>query len=507
MAASLPASAGATAPTDAAPGSGWYSAGHDLADTHSNPAERRVGPADVASLAPRWTFTTGGSVSAIPTVAHGTVYAPDWAGNLWAVDAGTGPAVWNRKIGDYTAEPGDISRVSPAYWAGELVLGDNSQVSSATAGADMFAVDAATGARRWLTKVDADPFAIITGSPVIADGVVYVGVSSRTETTDDTNPTFRGSVVALDAATGRLLWKTYMVPVGYNGGAVWGSSPVVDRETGMLYVGTGNNYSTPPGMCDMPDQTGCTPPDPADHIDSIVALNLRTGALTWSRPTLTADTWTVAERYGPDFDFGASPNLFTTAISGHRRTLLGIGQKSGVYWALDPATGAIVWDTAVGPGSPIGGIEWGAAVDGQRIYVEIGNWSQIPYTLQGTGPYAGQTVTGGSWAALDPATGRVLWQTPDPGSFIDIGALSVANGLVYAGSLAASGPNMYALDAATGTVRWSFASGGAVISAPAVVDGTVYWGSGYRTQGFPPPLGYYGDNDKLYAFSLPSGEH
>lgn len=482
---------------------GWAFAGQNLSDTHYAAAEHTIGPRNVARLTQRWVFTAGGSVSATPTVVRGVVYVPDWGGNLWAVRAATGRAIWSRRIADYTGVDGDISRLTPAYWHGELVTGDGALNSSVTKGAYMFAVDARTGALRWRTKVDSDPAAIVTSSAVVADGIVYAGVSSNAEAASAV-PTFRGSVIALDARTGRMLWKTYTVPEGYTGGAVWSSTAVVDHKTGLLYVSTGNNYTTPPGVCGMPDETGCTPPPASNHIDSVLALGLRSGAIVWSRPTLTADTWTVAQRFGPDFDFGAGPNLFTTTINGRSTDVLGVGQKSGVYWLLNPVDGAIIWATAIGPGGPLGGIEWGTATDGKRIYASIGNWAQLPYTLQGSGPYAGRTVTGGSWTALDAATGKIIWQTPDPqGDFVDDSMISAANGVVYAGSWAPSGTNMYALDARTGAVTWAFASGGAVAGGPAIVDGTLYWGSGYHTETFRPPLGYDGENNKLYAFSLP----
>ena len=100
---------------------------------------------------------------------------------------------------------------------------------------------------------------------------------------------------------------------------------------------------------------------------------------------------------------------------------------------------------------------------------------------------------------MDPATGKILWQTPDPAGSFDIGFVSVANGVVYGGSVATTGTNMYALDAATGKIRWSFASGGSVTGGAAIVDGSVYWGSGYcGTECFTAPT----NNDKLYAFGL-----
>jgi polyvinyl alcohol dehydrogenase (cytochrome) len=185
----------------------------------------------------------------------------------------------------------------------------------------------------------------------------------------------------------------------------------------------------------------------------------------------------------------------TNPVTGAPEQLIGAGQKSGYYWALDPATGKLVWRTKIGPGGAGGGIFWGSATDGTNIYSAEADANKAPYTLQGSGPYAGQTITGGSWTAMNAATGAILWQTPDPQSASDTGYVSVANGVVYAGSNASTGTNMYALDASTGAILWSFASGGEVRSGAAIVGAKVYWGSGYRG----------GHNNKLYAFGLPAG--
>lgn len=209
---------------------------------------------------------------------------------------------------------------------------------------------------------------------------------------------------------------------------------------------------------------------------------------------------------GPDLDFGAAPNLFniTDPNTGQPRQVLGIGQKSGVYWALDPDDGSLVWSRKVGPGGLGGGVEFGTATDDQRVYVAEANTDRLPVTLSGTGPFAGQTVTSGFWSALDPITGAILWQTPDPVDSKNPGFVTVANGVVYAGSAAGSGGNMHALDADTGAVLWSFESGGSVFSAPAVVHGRLFWGSGYTQNGAcPSGFNTCTANDKLYAFGLP----
>ena len=227
-------------------------------------------------------------------------------------------------------------------------------------------------------------------------------------------------------------------------------------------------------MCTFPGQTGCALPPADDHDDSVLALDPATGAMRWSKATLSSDVSNGAcsANCGPDSDFGSGPNLFRLPSG---RQLLGIGQKNGVYWALDPRTGAVVWKTVAGPAGGNGGIEWGSATDGGRIYVAEGNWDGVPYQIT-SGSGRRSTTGGGFWAALDAATGRILWQVADPQQAADLGFVSTANGLVYAGSTAATGDDMYVLDAATGGVLWSFASGGAVASGAAIVDGTVYWG-------------------------------
>ena len=489
---------------------GWRIAGHDLNNSRSARAERQIDVSNVSQLGVRWAFTTGSDVSATPTVAGNSVYFPDWAGNLFAVRADTGQLLWSHQISDYNGRPGSIVRVSPAIYDDELIIGDNMSTSVVHDGAHVIAVDRNSGALRWITEVDSHPAAIVTGSPVFNGTTVYVGVSSQEEGLA-TNPaypccTFRGSMVALDVFTGAILWKTYTVPDnggvpgGYSGNAIW-SPPAIDPDRGSLYIGTGNNYTVPDAVLQCRQQAidsgnsdaNCTAPD--DYFETLLALDLTTGAVKWARGVSAFDAWTVAclssppgpncpSPAGPDFDFsGSGPNLIGDVV--------GIGQKSGVYWALNAATGEILWGTAVGPGGVTGGIQWGTATDGTRIYVAITNSTHASYTLANGGP----TITWGSWAALDPRTGRILWQTADPTEgALDPGAVSVANGVVYAGSYSGM---MHALDASTGQVVFGFASGGSVIGAPSIVAGSVYWGSGYRR------IGGIGNN-KVYAFGVPA---
>jgi polyvinyl alcohol dehydrogenase (cytochrome) len=495
-------------------GATWVSAGHDLQNTRYQNTESKIGAGNVANLAVKWQFTTGGDVSATPAVDGSTVYFPDWAGNLYAVDQTTGNQVWSHKVSDYTGLAGDFARATPAIFGNLLIFGD--QGGRVGGGAWMLAVNKQTGNLVWKTQVESvGTFALITQSAVVDGSTAYVGVSSAEELYEAFIPgyvccTFRGSMLALNANTGQILWQTYTMPSGvrgdsYTGGSVWGSTPVIDHARNSVYIGTGNNYSMPISVqncvaaaTDPAATQACISPN--NHFDSVMALDLKTGAVKWSSVAIPSDSFNAScifpgnpnnncpQPGGPDYDFGQGPALFTVRPNGNGKPvdLLGAGQKSGQYWTFNPDTGAVVWVTQVGPGGTLGGLEWGSATDGNRIYVAISNNEGKPF-LGGTS---------GGWSALDAATGQILWQTADPTGGIDPGAVSAANGVVYGCSLDAQG-HMYGLDAATGNIKWSFASGGSCNSGAAISNGVVYWGSGYSNFGLGTP------NNKFYAFGLP----
>ena len=471
----------------------WPMAGHDLANSRSQPNENRIGKSNVSSLTTKWIFRAGGDISATPTVGNDAVFFPDWAGNLYAVRRDNGQQLWSARITQYDGAANAYARVSPALHGPDLIIGDiasSPTVAQPHDGARVMAVNRQTGAPHWVTQVEKNQAAIITGSPVVVGDVVVVGISSNEEALADQPGyvccTFRGSFVALDANTGKVLWQTYTVPDnggktgGYSGGAIW-QPAAVDAAQGLIYVGTGNNYSVPDSVeaCQAKAGIGMAAPctDPADYFDSVLVLNLRTGAVVRSRHLHGYDVWTVAciapkagvtcpSPAGPDYDLsGSGPNLLSGVV--------GFGQKSGVFWGLNPTNNDVIWSTPVGPGSTLGGIEWGTATDGERVYAAITNNLHGTYRLEPSG----QNITWGSWSALNAHNGRIMWQTADPTEgAVDMGAVSVANGVVYAGSYSGM---MVALDADTGTILWTFQSGGSVLDGPAIADGVVYWGSGY----------------------------
>ena len=338
-------------PAGAAPGgTGWNSAGGDRQNTRYAASEAKISPSTVSGLTQKWVVTTGGDVSATPAVDNEKVYFPDWAGNLYAVDKATGGVAWQKKISDYTGIPSDKARATPAFTDSTLVIGNQGPFGG---GGAIMAINKATGALLWKTQLESHPAAIITQSATIFDGVVYVGVSSLEEAIAAFVPgyiccSFRGSMAALDLATGRILWKTYLTPsADFPGNAVWGSSPAIDTKRRSVYVGTGNNYNVPDSVLacitaaggDPAAERECLPAD--NHFDAILSLDIRTGAIKWATSALPFDAWTVAcifdenhpncpQPAGPDYDFGQAPALFK-ATNGTRtarrrpeeRTVLG----------------------------------------------------------------------------------------------------------------------------------------------------------------------------------------
>jgi polyvinyl alcohol dehydrogenase (cytochrome) len=490
----------------------WPRGGRDLGNSRSNSLEWRINARRAARLAPRWTIATRGEVSATPAVSDGAIYFPDWAGYLTKADARSGRVRWSRHVSEYTGVEGNISRTSPAVSHGIVYIGD--QGGSVGAGARLIAVDAQTGDLVWSQVVDAHPAAQLTQSPMVFDGLVYQGVSSvefaLAGEPGYTCCTFRGSLVAADASTGRIKWQTYTVPDnggqpgGYSGASIWGGTPAIDPSRRRVYVTTGQNYAVPPEAkaCQLAGGTPAQCLSPDNHKESILALDLDSGAIEWSAGPEVFDDWNggcipgfppdnCPESPGPDYDFGTGAQVFTIHVAGQLLQVVGAGQKSGEYWLLNAGTGDVLWSAAVGPGGLNGGIQWGTATDGRRIYVAEANFERKPHTL-----LDGRTITSGSFAALDAATGAILWQVPDPTDGIDTAAVTVANGVVFAGSLTG---RMFALDAATGEIRWQFQGQGPSAAGPAVVDGVVYWGNGYPNRLLipsPPSASTF------YAFSL-----
>jgi polyvinyl alcohol dehydrogenase (cytochrome) len=490
----------------------WLFAGGDVSDSHAMLSPRAGNPGQLSKtstphLALKWTYPTAGNVFAIPTVEEGGLYVPDSFGWLYKLNPATGALLWKHRLGDFTGNTSSTTRSSPAIGAkGEILVGDQAK-------ADIVAINRASGVLLWKTTVETDKHALIVGSPIVYEGLVYVGVGSDEEGIGQTipgyQPVFRGSIVALDEKTGAIVWKFYTVPSGYAGAAVWASSPVVFTADHALIVATGNNYAVPASVAacvgvagnDKSAQLACM--DPANLVDAIVSLDLKTGKPKWSRRLQGADTWNYSCTgkdvgcelpAGSDSDFASMPNLvMNSAFVGtpddrggvSQKYVLGAGQKSGVYWRINPFNGGLFGSTFVGSGD----IRFGSAVDTlnkSKVFVAVADDSHLTNVLAGQN---GVKVTwnAGAWGAVDLTTGNILWQIPangqdlfKPGYGGAAGAaLAYSNHVVFAGS---SSGYMSALDADTGKLLWTYGSGQPVYNGPAIFNDTVYWGT-YRAHG------------------------
>jgi len=481
----------------------WNGWGADLNNSRYQPAAMAGLTAEqVPRLQLKWAFGFPGVTvaNAQPTIVGGLLFVGGGDRKMHALDARSGCTLWT-----FDAE----AVVRTAISFGPLPGKGQFAVYFGDARANAYAVNALSGALVWKTRVEDHPAARITGTPVLFSGTLYVPVSSFEEATGSRPTyeccTFRGSVVALDAATGGQVWKAYAIPEaphpttrnaigtqlhGPAGASIW-SAPTIDVTQKALYVATGNSYSNPP----------------ADTSDSIIAFELATGRMLWHRQLTAKDSFIVAcfaadatncpENHGPDHDFGQSPIL--VSLQGGRRVLV-IGQKSGVVHALDPDhEGEILWQTRIGKGGPLGGTEWGSAADQDRVYVAN---SDVRFLRDGIRRL--DSTAGGGLFGLDLASGKIAMQVPP----VPCGdraqcspALSAAVTLIP-GVIFSGGVSGHLRAYATGDARllWEFdtvrdyatvngvaAHGGAIDGpGPVIVDGMVYVNSGYGQWGGVP---------------------
>ena len=487
-------------------GSGaWNGWGVDAANTRFQPPKMAgLSAADVPKLKLKWAFGFPGAATAFgqPTIAGGKMYFGSDNGTVYAVNAKSGCVYWTFKAPATVRSAITLASVGGAQHA---FFGDIQ--------ANVYAVNAADGRLRWRMKVDDHRYARVTGSPKFEGGKVYVSVSSVEEVSPASAKyeccTFRGSVAALEASTGKLDWKSHAIPdpptatkknpagtqlYGPAGAAIW-MSPTLDLERKMIYVGTGNGYSDPP----------------TKYTDAITAYGMD-GSMKWVKQMTAGDGWNFAcinpnkancpEVNGPDVDFGASPIL--KRLKNGRRLLIA-GQKSGVVHAIDPdRDGEIVWQVRIGKGGALGGIQWGMAADDDNVYVALSDRNPSKHEEEG------------GMFALKLATGEKVWHTPAPPptscegrpncSAAQMAPVTAIAGVVFSGSMDGT---LRAYSAKDGSIVWSFntirdfetvngvkAKGGSIsASGPVIVDGMLYLNSGYGALGGIP-------GNVLLAFGL-----
>jgi polyvinyl alcohol dehydrogenase (cytochrome) len=498
---------------DIAAAPGWNGWSPDATNARFHRASG-LSPSDVPRLTLKWAFGFPGvsSVYGQPTVAGGRVFVGVDTGYVYALDAASGCVHWS-----FLAETGVRNAISigPASAEATADKPASAESSAGRAGGapagrlaaffgdirgNVYSVDANTGELLWKMNADPHPLAAITGSPTLHEGRLYVPVSSREEAAGGSLNypccTFRGSIVALDAATGRQLWKTYAIadapkPTRRNsqgtqlwtgaGAAIW-HAPTIDPRNRAIYVATGDAYTEP-----APKTT-----------DAVMAIHIDTGAVLWSVQDYENDAWLVAcaqdptencpRDLGPDFDFGTSPILQT--LPDGKRVLLA-GQKSGQVFAHDPDDrGKLLWTAALVEKIGESEILFGGAADEATAYFALDN---------------------GSLGALDPATGRRKWFLPPRPQGPRRGvtaALTAIPGVVFAGG---QDGTVRAHASEDGRVLWCFnmlqdfttvndipARGGAMgAPGPVVAGGMLFVGSGYVGLGNGTP------GNVLLIFGLP----
>lgn len=464
----------------------------------------------VSKLTLKWAFRfpRANKARSQPAITEDTVFVGSQKGKLYALDRETGCIRWQYKTGDgfgVNAEIRTAISVGNAGPNGERLLFFGDFFGHA------HAVRASTGERVWKTSLDDHIAATITGSPTLHNGVLYVPVSSF-EVALPALPfyaccKFRGSVAALDAKSGEKIWQQYVSEAptkqgrnqlfvsqyGPSGAPIW-NSPTIDEKRGLLYVGTGENYS-----------------DPATNTsDAILAMDLETGEIKWVFQATRDDAWNFAcalpgaincpENPGLDLDFGASP-LLAAMANGEDRIFA--GQKNGVVYALDPdRDGKLIWQKRVGRGGALGGIHWGMTYDGERLYVPVSDYLQDIPGLNAPLPEDPSMSKLPGLYALSPTDGSIVWETPalpicdnrqecDPGLSA---APSAIPGVVFSGALDG---RLRAYDSINGKILWEVdtttevdttdgkkGKGGSLdADGPVIVGNQLYVNSGYKIFG------------------------
>lgn len=464
---------------------------------YQNAMQAGFSVASVPGLKLKWAFGIPNVkiVRSQPAIFGGRVYVGGNDGTVYSLDAATGCTYWA------TAEP-------KAVRSGLVIgkAGSEDAVFFGDADGAVVALDATSGKFLWRTRADSHPAATITGTPSYFEGRLYVPVSSGEEQARRRPSyeccTFRGSVVALDAATGKMIWQTYMAAespaphgkttdgraiIGPSGMAIW-SAPTIDAAAKRIYVGTGDNYSEPDTKTS----------------DAVVALDLEGGKLLWSTQFDKEDVYKIecgnppkanCEQPGvPEFDLGASPIL--VMLPRGRRVLI-LGQKTGMVYGVNPdAHGKLLWHQRAGTGGLLGGVQWGPATDGTNVYVAV---SDLAFQGRGVDP-----SKGGGISAYQVSNGKLLWKTPPPGcgerrpcSPAQSQAVTAIKGAVFSGSIDG---HLRAYSAADGKIIWDFdtarsfdtvngvpAKGGSLdVGGPVIAGGMMFVVSGYPGFGAMP---------------------
>lgn len=461
-----------------------------------------IDTAHVQHLHMKWAiaFPNAFQMRSEPALAGGAVYVGSHNGGVYALDRESACARWIYQAG---------SEVRTGIVVADWKAGDRSAKPLLYFGdiaGNVYALNALEGRLAWRVRADENP-STITAAPTLYGDTLYVPVSSF-EASLPADPhyeccKFRGSVIAYDAATGRVKWKTYTTDpprllgknaqganqYGPSGAPVW-NSPTIDAKRKQLYIGTGENYSSPA----------------TDKSDAIIAMDLATGSVKWAFQGLAGDAMNLAcltedktncpKENGPDFDFGGAGAILATTASGV--DLVIGGQKSGDVFALNPDTGKLVWKAKPGRGSMLGGVHFGMAANKSLLFVPINDAPD--------GKDYPEPARPGIYA-LSLETGKMVWSAPSNEAdcsgqkHCTVGysqAIVATPDLVFAGS---DNGWMRAYDAKSGTLLWQVDTKAAVKTVtgeekrggsfgggagPIIYHGMLLLSSGYSLAGQTP---------------------
>jgi polyvinyl alcohol dehydrogenase (cytochrome) len=424
----------------------------------------KAGSANVAAPEVLWKAASAELITHKPLVHKDRVYFADWGGTVYAADAATGSIVWQKTI----------ETVDPEWpwrgFSGTGALGAD-MLFEASAEGNLYAIDTRNGDVKWKNRFTDKPVAGNTGALLYYNNMVYVPVSSMDEGKDlqkDFVTDFQGRVEAFDATTGKNVWEFKTVTGEANGVAVW-SGFALDPGTKTLYFDTGNNY------------TGTA----TEMSDAIVAVDAMTGRLKWVKQCLKNDVWTVAQpKNGPDYDFGAAPQLFEAKVNGKERKLVAAGQKDGTLWVLDRVTGELVWSARLGAGAAGGGFLAPASIDKTGIYA----WANNAFVYREPETHRMDV------AAFEPGTGKVLWKKTQvqPAWMTQSGF--AAGGLYFVGSIDGK---IRAFSTRTGDVVWTSEQMNSISTSIVADADKLYFGTG-----LPKMFSGTGDSGILYCIGL-----